>query len=77
MPFNNDDPEAEKRRLAALAEQERMEEWREQVRKANERVLQLIQQKFETVTTKILRRTRKGKPKWKSNRVLKDRQQRC
>ena len=47
MSFNNDDTEAEKRRLAALAEQERMEEWREQVRKENERVLQLIQQKFE------------------------------
>ena len=48
MSFNNDDPEAENQRLAALAEwQQRLEEWREQVRQENERVLQLIQEQFE------------------------------
>ena len=47
MSSNNHGPEAKKRRLEELPEQERLEEWREKRRKENERVLQLIQQQFE------------------------------
>ena len=47
MSSNDEVPEAEKRRLAALAELKSLEKLQEQIGQKNDLVLQLIEEKFE------------------------------